>query len=130
MSQNQNKHHKHMFTCLFPFPKIIIISFYSNNSKQIFQTHANYYKYFKHFLTYSVIYHSSYCTYIPFAPGFEKGIKPKYIILSASEYLLVYFFIYILHYKVQIIQVALRKLSLSNPITYFSGSSIEIKTRT
>ena len=84
-----------MFICLFPFPKIIIISFP--------QTIQN--KYFKHmqitintsniFLTYSVIYHSSYCTYIPFAPGFEKGIKPKYIILSASEHLLVYFFIYI-----------------------------------
>ena len=37
-SQNQNKHHKHMFTCLFPFPKIIIISFP--------QTIQN--KYFKH----------------------------------------------------------------------------------
>ena len=36
---SHNKHHKHMFTCLFPFPKIIVISF-------LFQTIQN--KYFKH----------------------------------------------------------------------------------
>ena len=36
-AQNQNKHYKHMSTSLFLFPKLIIILFYSNKSKQIFK---------------------------------------------------------------------------------------------